>query len=186
MSVGNFQKQEQNMGIGNRIFLIGYMGCGKTTLGQALAERLGCSFLDVDTWISDAAGKSIPQIFAEEGEARFREWEGEALEEAIEQEDVVVATGGGMPCFEERMDTLLAHGTVIYLELKPETLLQRLSDGLHGRPLLAGLSQETLLTHIEKQLEQRQAIYKEADMVLDASPSVEELCTQIQTALTTA
>ena len=98
-----------------RIFLIGYMGAGKTTVGKVLAERLGLSFIDLDFYVEGRFHKTIPQLFAERGEAGFRELERRMLREVAEFEDVLVSCGGGTPCFFDNMDFMNRAGQTVYL-----------------------------------------------------------------------
>ncbi len=89
-----------------RIFLIGYMGSGKSTLGRRLAKHLNLQFVDMDHYIEERNYKTIPQIFAEEGEAEFRKKERKALEELSEFTNIIIATGGGAPCFFDNIDIM--------------------------------------------------------------------------------
>ena len=105
-----------------RIFLIGYMGVGKTTLGKALADRTGLSFIDLDLFIEGRYRKTIRQIFEAEGEEAFREIERKALHEVAEFEDIILSTGGGTPCFFDNMTYMNRVGTTVYLKASPEAL----------------------------------------------------------------
>lgn len=119
----------------DHILLIGPMGAGKSTLGLALAAQLGRTLLDVDAQIVAAAGKSIPAIFEQEGEAGFRERETQALRELINAPAAVIATGGGAVLREENRNAMRAAGIVVYLQVSPEIQLQRIA-GDANRPLL--------------------------------------------------
>ena len=110
-----------------RIFLIGYMGVGKTTLGKALADRTGLSFIDLDLFIEGRYRKTIRQIFEAEGEEAFREIERRALHEVAEFEDIVLSTGGGTPCFFDNMTYMNRVGTTVYLKASPEALTERIA-----------------------------------------------------------
>ena len=109
-----------------RIFLTGYMGAGKTTLGKAFAREQGLSFIDLDWYIEGRYHKSIPQLFAERGEEGFRTLERNMLHEAGEFEDVVISTGGGTPCFFDNMDYMNSHGQTVFLDVCPDVLFRRL------------------------------------------------------------
>lgn len=114
------------------IFLIGYMGCGKTTFGRALAKATGRDFIDLDFYISQRFRATIPEIFAAQGESGFRRMEGAMLREAGEFPGVVVACGGGTPCFGSNLDYMLGRGTVVWLQASRQRLLERLLEGSAG------------------------------------------------------
>lgn len=147
----------------NRIFLIGYMGSGKTTVGQLLATQLGYSFVDTDTHLEGKLQKSIPQIFTELGEKQFRILEQQCLHEVAEFENVVIATGGGVPCFFDNMNYMNSQGVTIYLNLSPLELAERLeSSHANKRPLLADRKGEELRIFISEALAVRAPFYSKA------------------------
>jgi len=111
-----------------RIFLIGFMGSGKTTVGQKLARRLGYSFIDMDMQIEKESSMSINQIFKELGEDGFRRREHDLLLRIIRMDNVVVSTGGGVPCFDNNMELINQNGMSIYLKMTPESLVKRLVE----------------------------------------------------------
>lgn len=117
------------------VVLIGFMGCGKTTLGSRLAEKLGFTFVDMDECIVKKAGRSIPEIFAADGEAGFRRIESEVLEELLTQEHMVVATGGGVVTVPENHPKLKALGFIVWLNLPEKAIWSRVSRN-RSRPLL--------------------------------------------------
>ncbi|MBQ7944104.1 MAG: shikimate kinase [Lachnospiraceae bacterium] len=119
------------------IILIGYMGCGKTTVGKNLARICGYTFLDTDEWIEEQQGRSISEIFATDGEEAFREMETQCIQTLIDGklEGYVISTGGGMPVREVNRQLLKKLGKVIYLSVKPETVYERIK-GDTKRPLL--------------------------------------------------
>lgn len=117
----------------NNIYLIGMMGCGKSTCGRLLAKRLGRRLLDTDQLIVDRAGKSISDIFAAEGEEAFRALETQVCREIGEKTDLVVATGGGLPLRQENRDLLRESGTVVFLHRDPGEIYD--SADMSGRPL---------------------------------------------------
>ena len=119
------------------IFLIGFMASGKTTVGRLLAERLDWTFVDLDKVIEDGAERTVPDIFAAEGEAGFRKRETEALREVAKRRKTVVATGGGAPCRKENIEAMLAAGRVFWLDVSAEEAVQRAGKA-SGRPLLDG------------------------------------------------
>lgn len=165
------------------IWIIGYMGSGKSTVGQLLADRLRCSFTDSDRWIEQESGKSIPELFAGEGEAAFRTRELHFVE-GLSPGMRVVSCGGGLPCFHHLMERLLSKGRVIYLEASVETLTERLRNDSGYRPLLASTDSEALPEVIHRGLEARKAVYGQADIVLSVDGKtpesiVEELLLQL-------
>ena len=149
----------------NNIVLIGFMGCGKSTVGRKLAGALGYEFADTDAMIEEAYRKTISKMFEENGEAYFRNAETELLRKlSKESEGRVLATGGGMPMREENAALLRKIGTVIFLEAKIETILERLQNDT-GRPLADGEDREKRLRPL---YEKRLPVYREAaDYILD-------------------
>lgn len=145
-----------------RIYLIGYMGCGKSTLGRRLSKHLGVQFVDMDHYIEERNCKTIPQIFAEEGEAEFRIKERKALEELSEFTDIVIATGGGAPCFFDNIGLMNQSGKTIYMNIDPEILADRLLKSKTERPLIKGKSREELVAFIDETLKKREAFYLQA------------------------
>ena len=149
------------------VFLIGFMGAGKTHLGRSLAQSLGYQFIDLDSHIEAAAGCSIPQIFTQEGEAAFRLREQEALHSTVNQlsaqkTSCVIACGGGTPCHHENLDFMKTQGFVIYLDVAPDILCERLLQQPRHRPLLPWQTKEELLPHIQQLLETRRPFYTQA------------------------
>lgn len=145
-----------------RIFLVGYMGAGKTTLGRALAKELGIQFIDLDSHIEERLCKSVSQIFADKGEEGFREIERRMLHEVGEFEDVVISTGGGTPCFFDNIDYMNSQGTTVFLDVPVERLFIRLSIARKKRPLIMGKSDDELRAFIMEQLAKREPHYSKA------------------------
>ena len=167
----------------SRIFLIGFMGSGKSTLGAQLARRIGYQFLDMDQLIEETAEMSIPEIFDEHGEEVFRKWEHDILLELCQLEKLVVSTGGGVPCHSGNMDLMNSHGSTIYLKMSPETLLARLIRSRTERPLIKGKSEPELLDYIKSLLENREEFYLQASHVVDGlNINARELATLVQDA----
>ncbi len=150
-----------------RIILIGYMGAGKTTIGKILAKDLGIPFYDLDWYIETRMRKKVKQIFDERGEEGFRIIEKNMLHEVAEFEDVVVACGGGTPCFFDNMDYLVGQGDVVYLRGTPDVLFRHLKMGKGVRPLLLGKSDEELLEYIKENVEKREEFYMKANHIVD-------------------
>lgn len=145
-----------------RIFLTGYMGSGKTTLGRALAAAIGIPFIDLDHYIEQRYRKTISQLFAERGEEGFREIERKILHEVGEFEDVIISTGGGTPCFFDNIEYMNEQGTTVYLDVPVERLFIRLSIARSKRPLIKEKNDEELMTFIEEQLAKRAPHYSKA------------------------
>lgn len=141
-----------------QIVLVGFMGTGKTEVGRRLARSLRRPFVDVDRLIEARAGKSVAAIFAEDGEARFRELEREAVREAVGLPDAVVATGGGALVDAESRRLLLASGRVVRLDARPETIVDRIGSAA-DRPLLAGLDRAARIAKVRALLAARAAAY---------------------------
>ena len=118
-----------------RIFLTGYMGAGKTTLGKAFAREMNVPFIDLDWYIEERFHKSIRELFTERGEASFRELERNMLHEVGEFEDVVVSTGGGTPCFFDNMEYMNGCGQTVFLDVHPDILFRRLRVAKQQRPI---------------------------------------------------
>ncbi len=144
------------------IFLIGYMGCGKSTLGRNVAAITGMQFIDLDTYIETRYHANVRQIFAERGEDGFRDIERRMLHEVAEFEDVIIACGGGTPCFFDNMDYMNERGTTVLLDASLDRLFSRLKRGRHKRPLLAGKNDDELRQFIIDGLAARHPFYSRA------------------------
>lgn len=155
------------------IYLLGYMGCGKTTLGRALQARCGVRFIDLDDYIVERAGRTVPQIFASGGEAAFRAMERDALRaiagSARSGAVTVVACGGGTPCQEGNMELMNSTGRTVWLVTSPERLFSRLAVARAGRPLIAALSDDELRSFIHTQLAARTPHYSLATDTFDST-----------------
>ena len=152
---------KQRLG-GRSLYLVGMMGSGKTSTGRPLAERLGYGFVDADAVIKQAAGCSIPEIFERAGEAGFRKLESQVLSAISQRHSLVVATGGGVVTQQENWG-LLHSGIVIWLDVVPDQLLQRLKADSTVRPLLQTDDPEAALNAL---LNERRPLYAEADLTV--------------------
>ncbi len=152
-----------------RIIIIGYMGAGKTTVGNALSRQLGIPFYDLDWYIETRMHKSVAQIFEERGEEGFRKIEYNMLHEVAEFENVIISTGGGTPCFFDNMDYLNLQGDTIYLKATPEVLYAHLKMGRTVRPLLLNKTPEEMQAFITEQLSKREPFYSKARYTLDVN-----------------
>jgi shikimate kinase len=142
------------------------MGVGKTSIGKKLAKKLSLNFLDTDKWIEKQAGKTISEIFNENGETIFREWERKSIEQFRNEENIVISTGGGLPCFHDNMQVLNSIGTTIYLKSSTERITEQLKQSKIKRPLIEGKSDHELETYIKNTVEEREKYYLQASHVL--------------------
>jgi len=148
------------------IYLIGFMGSGKSTTGRELASALGCSFIDLDKKIEEKAGKSISDIFSHDGEDVFRKTESDVLKNLQLTEPTVVSTGGGAPCHSDNMEFMAATGITVYLRMTPRQLAARLVNSKSERPLLKDVPNDDLISFIGKKLSLREKYYKRADIII--------------------
>ena len=146
----------------SRIFLIGFMGSGKSTHGSRLARKTGLVHVDMDQLIEETAEMSVPEIFREHGEDVFRKWERDILLELCLREGIVVSTGGGAPCHDGLIDVMNEHGLTIYIRLDPEALRERLLRSRTERPLIKGKSPAELMEYINIKLKEREPYYLKA------------------------
>lgn len=169
-----------------KIILLGYMGSGKSTIGKLLASELGIPFRDLDTVIETALNASIPTIFEENGEIFFRKKEAEFLADLLQTpRDMVLATGGGTPCYGDNLKMMLSHGShVVYLQYSVPELEKRLKLQREERPLISHISDDDLGEFIGKHLLERSPFYTQATTVIKAdSKSPEELVKEIKAVL---
>ena len=159
------------------------MGSGKSYTGKQLAERLNYDFQDLDDAIEAKAGKTIREIFADEGEAHFRQLERQCLWELGEQTKLVVATGGGAPCFFDNMELMNAAGLTIFLDTPVETLVQRLKPEIAHRPLLAGKSDTELQAFIDQKLSERRPFYEQAKVLYHQQSAEEAVAEKLEEVL---
>lgn len=164
------------------IYLVGYMGCGKTSVGRKLARRLGVRFVDTDSRIEEAEGASVADIFRYEGEEYFRTLERQTVETlATEEPGCVVSTGGGLPAWGDNMERLNTLGVTIYLHRSAERIVRRLTPyGRQKRPKLRGLTDEELVAFMTRDMAAREPYYTRAQWTLDGdSYSDDELIDRI-------
>lgn len=163
------------------IYLVGYMGSGKTTLGEKTARKLNHSFFDMDQLIEKKANKSISRIFEEAGENRFRELEREVLQETFSMQNTLIACGGGTPCFYDNMDQMNKHGISVYLHLSAGSLFHRLAPGKLQRPRIAHLPDLPLMEFIINELDKRVGFYRKAKLIIKGENlKPEELAQQLK------
>ena len=151
-----------------RIFLTGYMGAGKTTLGKAFARKLNLPFVDLDWYMEERFHKTVGELFVERGEAGFRELEKNMLHEVGAFEDVVISTDCGAPCFFDNMDFMNRNGKTVFLNVHPDVLFRRLRVAKQQRPILQGKQDDELKEFIIRALEKRTPFYSQAQYVFNA------------------
>lgn len=157
-----------------RIILVGFMGAGKTTLGKVLAETLSIPFYDSDVLIEKRTNSSISSLFLHHGEAYFRNLEKETIEQLSKTSNYVLAVGGGLPCFNNLMETLNGLGTTIYLKHDVTTLSNRLSNDLEQRPLVTEKSGDALISYIKEKVDEREMVYSKAQLILEEAEQTPE------------
>jgi shikimate kinase len=162
-----------------KIFLIGFMGSGKTTMGRKLASRMGFEFIDLDHKLEQQVELSIAEYFSFFGEDAFRKLESEVLKKTPYPDNVIVSTGGGLPCYFDNMDWMKGNGKVVYIKLPPKTLADRLESGKEERPLLQDKHGDDLVAFIEQKLAEREGFYMQANIIADGLSLTAERLEQI-------
>lgn len=151
------------------LFLVGYMGCGKSTLGRKLARRLGVEFADTDALLEQREGASVADVYELAGAEYFRRAERAVLDGLIASGDcLVVSTGGGLPAWSDNMARMNAAGTTVYLRRPAEQIARRLSlYGRQKRPRLRGLSDDELVAFMRRDMADREPFYAQARLIVD-------------------
>ena len=151
-----------------RLYLIGYMATGKSTIGRKVAKRTELPFLDTDSMLEEAECAECADIMTYAGEEYFRNAERRALEKTAEEGNAIISTGGGLPIWGDNHEWIAEHGVSVYLKRTPEQILSRLSPyGRQKRPKFRGKSDEELLQFMRTHLAEREPIYAKADIVID-------------------
>jgi shikimate kinase len=150
-----------------RVYITGFMGCGKTTAGKKLASALNFSFIDLDLEIERKEQRAVREIFAKSGEEYFRLSESEVLRNLDITSDTVVSTGGGTPCYRDNLLYMKQTGILVYLKMTPHQLSARLGDNTGRRPLLKDLKESELVDYISIKLREREPFYNQANLVAD-------------------
>ena len=163
-----------------RIYLVGYMYSGKSTVGRQLAKALGLRFIDTDNLFEERYRTTIPLFFHRYDEAAFRRLEQLVLHSTATMDDVVVATGGGTPCYADNMDWINLHGVSVHLDASLTCLLERAGRSRHSRPLLAEMGAEEREAFMRRQLEERMPVYTRALFRLAAeNPDIQTFAQQL-------
>ena len=153
-----------------------YMGSGKSSLGKRLSRKLGFDFIDLDMLIEERSNMSIEQIFKEKGEEEFRLLEQQALHSCFKLQHVVIALGGGTPCFFDNIKLIQQNGVGVYLKMSASALASRLKNAKSIRPLIAGMNEIEVLEFIQQQLGEREKYYLRAQLIVNGlSVKVEEM-----------
>lgn len=159
-----------------KFFLTGYMGSGKSTVGEKLAAKLKYDFIDLDKLIESDYKQSIPEIFATKGEKEFRAMEHNTLKRVIEKNNIVVACGGGTPCYYDNMELMSNNGVTVYIKMSVDALVDRLTNAKEKRPLIENKTAAELRSFIKRQLEKREDIYHKAQYTVKGKDlNVDEL-----------
>ncbi len=166
------------------LYLIGFMGVGKTTIGKQIAAVNKVVFIDTDSQIEKETSKSIKEIFETDGEIAFRKLETDTIR-SIDRK-AIIACGGGLPLHNNNIEYLKYKGTVIYLKASTETLIKRLEKNKNKRPLISNLTNEERLEFIRKILKERRGTYKQADYTIETdNKTVKEVLREINSLLLT-
>jgi len=150
------------------VYLVGMMGCGKTSMGKKLARQLSYRFIDMDAFIEEQEGYAIKELFSKIGEEAFRELEHHYLKRIAKDKNTVLSTGGGLPCYHRNMELMNETGLCIYLHAEAAFLKSRLINNKAERPLIAHIADEDLETFIEKLLQDREPFYTLSDLRVEA------------------
>lgn len=162
-----------------RMYLVGFMGSGKSSIGKRVAKLLNWEFVDLDEQIQQAAGKTIAEIFANEGEDAFRRLEQKVLHHSFNLDHALIATGGGTPCFYDNIDAIRKHGMSIYLRCSVDYLSKKLMSSKRERPLVKSKSAKALKAFITEKLSDRDAYYLQAQHVISWESYTKEQAAKI-------
>lgn len=148
-------------------FLVGFMGSGKSYMGRRLAKQLDIPWVDMDKEIERAERRTINEIFEKDGEDYFRKLERDYLLQLDPNQNLIIATGGGAPCFYDNMKVMNEKGKTLYLNRKKEVVIAQLMKGLHRRPLLKGKSQDQVMEYYDTVMEERRPYYEQATILVE-------------------
>jgi len=169
-----------------RLFLVGYMCSGKTTLGKYLANKLSYAFVDLDEYIEESENMSVSDIFKEAGESTFRKIENKYLRDLCLMDNIVIATGGGTPCNNNNMSLINSSGVSVYIQTSPVVLIDRLLVMGKNRPIVAGKNLAELDEFVRSHLKGRERFYQKANIsingdVWDIEKIAKELIQKLET-----
>ena len=168
----------------DRIYLLGFMGAGKTTVGKTFAKNIGYAFLDLDQWIEDKEAKKIVDIFQRHGEQSFRFLEAIYIRQTLSLSKTVIACGGGTPIYWGNLQWMLDNGLSVFIDAKPEVITERLlASKSADRPLLLHKNKEQAFKLILKKQKERLRYYQQADFTVRADGTVDDVVSQIKNLL---
>ncbi len=165
----------------NKVYLIGFMGVGKSTAGKRLASKLGYNFIDTDSVFEEKYKLSIEAFFNKYGESLFRKLEYEVLKSTFSLSNCVISTGGGMPCYLDAIQQINDNGISVHLEMSSSAILSRLLVSKQKRPLIMNMSREEILDFVSSKLKERASYYSQANIVISAiSINIDNLAEKIK------
>lgn len=169
-----------------RIYLIGYMGCGKSSAMKHLANKMSWKAYDLDKLFEERYKISVQDFFHKYDEAAFRKLESQLLKETVSFNNAVIATGGGTPCFYDNMEWMNANGTTVFLKVAPMTAVHRLMQSKKKRPLIAGKSEQEVIDFVSQHYGDRMKFYEKAHITVKGENlDVEEVIGRLQDNKTT-
>lgn len=164
-----------------RVILVGFPGCGKSSVGKKLAAKLGYGFVDLDEAFEEEYHISIPDFFQKYNETAFRSCERKVLINKLQLDNVVISSGGGTPCFSDNMQLMRDSGVVVYIKMAPASLFDRLSHAKRPRPLVQNKTPEELQQYIDNTLPLREPVYQQAHFTVKGeSIDIEALCEEVR------
>ena len=164
-----------------RVILVGFPGCGKSSVGKKLASKLGYGFVDLDEAFEEEYRISIPKFFQKYNEPAFRSCERKVLINKLQEDNIVLSSGGGTPCFSDNMQLMKDSGMVVYIRMAPASLFDRLSHAKRVRPLVQNKTPEELRAYIDTTLPLRKPIYQQAHLTVKGeSIDIEGVCEEIR------
>ena len=164
-----------------RVILVGFPGCGKSSVGKKLAAKLGYGFVDLDEAFEEEYHISIPDFFQKYNETAFRSCERKVLINKLQLDNVVISSGGGTPCFSDNMQLMKDSGIVVYIKMAPASLFDRLSHAKRPRPLVQNNPPEELQQYIDNTLPLREPVYQQAHFTVKGeSIDIEALCEKVR------
>ncbi len=165
-----------------RYYLIGYKSSGKSTLGRQLAEKLKMDFIDLDNFIEEKLGKSIPEVYTELGDEKFRVLEWKMLKEIVQHDNVVVSTGGGTPCHCDNMNIMQTTGEIIYIKVDEAVLVERLKIAvMKNRPIVKNKSEDDLKEYVAELKKNCEHHYEQAHHIIEGKIiNVEDIISLLQ------